>query len=432
MIPSRVGWAGRGRKRNIMTNAQTIAADDPSAGWRVVRIGLVAVIFAAVAAIALFASIARPSSLGEAKAAVREGIEESKQLWLGLTFWPTAPYPLSDVIKGFELDWSSHQRAAPGSGDWGITWADDDHQYTAWGNGGGFGEPSTDDKVFLGFARIEGDVDDHLAVNVWGGADAENPAEFGGKAYSLLSIDGTLYTWRCGDTDGASSLEFQELYRSTDYSATWRSTGAKFTQSSFKEGDYGFYCPVFLQYGQDYEGARDDYVYMYAPNIQQNETLYPQTPGEVTLIRTSKNRVNVRSAFEFYAGLGADGEPVWTFDVNDRKPVLEDPENGVTQHIAALYNPGLDRYILTTEHSEHAEGNIAIYDGPTPWGPWTTVHFSDSFGRFKTLDNGFMWVFPSKWLSEDGKSFAMIYTGKGRNDSWNVLKGRFLLADGGD
>ena len=43
-----------------------------------------------------------------------------------------------------------------------------------------------------------------------------------------------------------------------------------------------------------------------------------------------------------------------------------------------------------------------------------------------------MWVFPSKWLSEDGKSFAMIYTGKGRNDSWNVVRGRFLLADGDD
>ena len=57
---------------------------------------------------------------------------------------------------------------------------------------------------------------------------------------------------------------------------------------------------------------------------------------------------------------------------------------------------------------------------------------SDSFGRFETLDNGFMWVFPSKWLSEDGKEFVMIYTGKGRNDSWNTVKGRFLLADGND
>ena len=415
-----------------MTHADTIAADDPSTGWRFFRLVLIAAVLSLSLAAALFTMIARPTSLASAKTSIREGIEEAGQLWHGLISRSTAPYPESEVIKGIELDWSSHQRGAEGSGDWGITWADDDHQYTAWGNGGGFGDVGPEDKVFLGFARIEGDVDGHRAVNVWGGADAENPAEFGGKAYSLLSIDGTLYTWRCGDTDGASSLDFQELYRSVDHSATWRSTGVKFTQASFEGDDFGFYCPVFLQFGRDYDGARDDYVYMYAPNIQQNKSLYPQNPGELTLIRSPKAKVNVRSAYEFYAGLGADGEPVWTFDVDDRLPVFEDLENGVTQHVAVVYNSGLERYILTTEHGEHAKGNIAIYDGPTPWGPWTTVEFADSFGRFKTLDNGFMWVFPSKWLSEDGKSFAMIYTGKGRNDSWNVLKGRFLLADSSD
>jgi hypothetical protein len=415
-----------------MSDIETIAVDDPSTRRRLLRIGLLAIVASLIAAIALFATIAKPTSLGAAKASVREGMEEARQLWLGVTFWPNAPYPDSEVIEGFELDWSTHQRGAEGSGDWGITWADNDHQYTAWGNGGGFGEPGADDRVFLGFARIEGDADNYRAVNVWGGADAENPAEFGGKAYSLLSVEGTLYTWRCGDTDGATSLDFQELYRSTDYSATWRSTGVKFTQSSFADGDPGFYCPTFLQFGKDYGGARDDYVYMYAPNIQQTASLYPQVPGEVILIRAPKTRVNVRSAYEFYAGVGTDGEPVWTFDANDRLPVFEDAENGITQHIATVYNPGLDRYILATEHSAHAEGNIGIYDAPTPWGPWTTVHFSDSFGRFETLDNGFMWVFPSKWLSENGEDFVMIYTGKGRNDSWNTLKGRFLLADGGD
>ena len=402
-------------------------------GWRrKFRLAILTIAISLIAAIALLAGVARPTSLGAARSAVGEGLEEAKQLWLGLTFWPSAPYPASSVVEGFELDWTTHRRGADGSGDWGITWADDDHQYTAWGNGGGFGGTNSEGRVMLGFARIEGDVDDYRTVNVWGGANAENPAEFGGKAYSLLSVDGTLYTWRCGDADGETSLDFQELYRSTNHSATWRSTGVKFTQSSFEGGDSGFYCPVFLQFGQDYDGARDDYVYVYAPEIQQTESLYPQVPGEVTLMRVPKTMVSVRSAYEFFAGLGDDGKPAWTFDAAGRQPVFEDAENGITQHITAVYNPGLDRYILATEHNEHAEGNIGIYDGPTPWGPWTTVHFSDSFGRFKTLDNGFMWVFPSKWLSEDGEEFVMIYTGKGRNDSWNTVKGRFLLADSND
>lgn len=411
-----------------MANSDTIAAENPSVRRWLTLIGLVVVVTLLVA-LALLVFLVRPTSLGAVKAGVKDGLFEAQQLWTGLTSWPSSPYPDSPVIAGFELDWSTHKRAADGSGDWGTTWADDDHQYTAWGNGGGFGGSNSEGRVMLGFARIEGDKDDYRAVNVWGGADAENPAEFGGKAYSLLSVDGQLYTWRCGDADGVSSLDFQELYRSRNYSATWRSTGVKFTQSSFEGDDPGFYCPVFLQFGRDYEGARDEYIYVYAPEIQNPDVLYMQTPGAVALMRVPKDKVGVRSAYEFFAGTEADGTPGWSFDAMDRQPVLEDPENGVTQHIAAVYNPGLDRYILTVEHTAHSEGNIAIFDAPEPWGPWTTVHFSDSFGRFETVDNSFMWVFPSKWLGADGEEFVMIYTGKDRNDSWNTVEGRFVLAD---
>ncbi|MGI9488156.1 MAG: hypothetical protein ACR2RF_20205 [Geminicoccaceae bacterium] len=400
--------------------------------FRFLRIALLAIVLALIAALALIVYLARPTSLGAVKTAVNDGLEETRQLWRGLTYWPSAPYPVSEVIQGFELDWTSHTRAADGSGDWGTTWADDGHLYTAWGNGGGFGGSNVNGRVYLGFARVEGGPDDYRAFNVWGGHEAENPAEFGGKAYSLLSVDGFFYMWRCGESDGVTSLESQELFHSTNRSATWRSTGVKFTPGSIADGDLGFYCPVFLQYGQNYAGARDDYVYAYAPEIQQTDTLYPQVPGEVTLMRVPKTMINIRSSYEFYAGMGADGEPVWTFEAMDRASVFTDAENGITQHIAVVYNPGLDRYLLTTEHSEHAEGNIGVYDGPTPWGPWTTVHFSDSFGRFETLDNGFMWVFPSKWLGANGEDFVMIYTGKGRNDSWNTIKGRFLLADRND
>jgi hypothetical protein len=143
-----------------------------------------------------------------------------------------SPYPPSPVIAGYELDWRTHQRLAPGSGDWAITWADDDHQYTAWGNGGGFGGTEVDGRVYLGFARVEGPKDDYQAHNVWGGKAPENDAQFGGKSYGIISVDGKLYMWRCGDTDGLSALDFQELHVSTDHSATWSSTGVKFTRAS--------------------------------------------------------------------------------------------------------------------------------------------------------------------------------------------------------
>jgi len=338
---------------------------------------------------------------------------------------PVAPYPPSPVIAGVSYSWSSHVQLAPGSGDWGTTWAADDHLYTAWGNGGGFGGTDEDGRVYMGFGRIEGPGDDNLAVNVWVGKDAENEAQFGGKTYSLLSVDGTLYMWRCGDTDGLTAYDFQQLYRSDDLSRTWTFTGVELTRDSFPDGDQGFHCPVFLQFGRDYEGARDDYVYIYATEVQSLESLM-NVPGELALIRVPRGDIPRLEHFEYFAGTDAAGKPRWSFDVAERRPVWTDPVNGM-RHPAVHYNPGLDRYVLTGEHTASGSGNIAIYDAPEPWGPWTTVMIHHRFGRWTMRDKGFMWVFPTKWLSADGRDFVLVFSGGGPLDSWNTVRGRFEL-----
>jgi hypothetical protein len=48
-----------------------------------------------------------------------------------------APYPASPVIADLTFEWSSHERHAPGSDNWPTTWADDGHQYAAWGMAAG-------------------------------------------------------------------------------------------------------------------------------------------------------------------------------------------------------------------------------------------------------------------------------------------------------
>ncbi|HJX09709.1 MAG TPA: hypothetical protein VJ733_04335 [Candidatus Binatia bacterium] len=39
---------------------------------------------------------------------------------------------------------STLRNLAPYSDNWCITWADNDHQYTSWGDGGGFGGDQKD------------------------------------------------------------------------------------------------------------------------------------------------------------------------------------------------------------------------------------------------------------------------------------------------
>src|SRR5688572_6458484 len=76
-----------------------------------------------------------------------------------------APYPRSPVLRGWTIDWSTHQRQAPGSDNWPMTWAADDHLYTAWGDGGGFGGSNSDGRVSLGVARVEGPAHDYRGSN---------------------------------------------------------------------------------------------------------------------------------------------------------------------------------------------------------------------------------------------------------------------------
>ncbi len=45
------------------------------------------------------------------------------------------PYPPRPIIRQITFNWSSHLRLASGSDNWPVTWADDDNQYTVWGDG---------------------------------------------------------------------------------------------------------------------------------------------------------------------------------------------------------------------------------------------------------------------------------------------------------
>jgi hypothetical protein len=329
------------------------------------------------------------------------------------------PYPPSPIISDIIWDFSSHDQRAPGSDNWPVTWADDGHQYTSWGDGGGFGGTNSDGRVSLGFARVEGPATAYAGFNVWGGKNSEAPATFGGKSYGILAIGNDLYTWRCGDGSGNTAFRFQRLYKSIDGGRSWTAANWEFA------GNVNFYCPTFLQFGRGYSGARDGWVYMYAAQ-NNSDTWDIQIPGKIMLMRAPKTELMNRSTYEFFTGLDANGQPQWSSSLADRKPVFEDP-NGV--HLVSVsYNAGLRRYLLTTPHTEKNAGNIGIFDASEPWGPWTTVLYENGWGAGYIETNTFFWNFSNKWLSADGMDFVLVFTGKNSNDSWNIIRGTFVLS----
>jgi hypothetical protein len=327
-----------------------------------------------------------------------------------------APYPPSAEIAGVTIDWSTHDRRAPGSDNWPITWADDGHQYTSWGDGGGFGGTNSDGRVSLGFARIEGDSRSYDGFNAWGGKNGENPAEFDGKSYGIISVDGTLYAWRSPGS-GPAGYDRATVYQSSNHGASWAAADWDLL------GADGLINPTFLQFGRDYEGARDSYVYVYANELKDASDLKVQKPGEIALLRVPRTGIMDRSQYEFFAGLDGSGLPMWVSSIALRQPVFEDRDGGVGWNSSASYNPGLERYLLITEHTATSRGNIGVFDAPEPWGPWTTVLYQSGFGVPIIEASTFFWNFANKWLSPDGHDFVLIFTGTGSNDSWNSVRG---------
>ena len=338
------------------------------------------------------------------------------------------PYPPSKAIDEVTFDFSTHRRLAPGSDNWPMTWADDGHLYTAWGDGGGFGGTNNDGRVKLGVARVEGDADNYSGTNVWGGFEPDNPAQFDGKSYGILSVDGVLWMWVAAQP--ARHMESSAIAWSHDHGAHWQLADWNIT---FEDR---LSVPTFLNFGQDYQGARDGFVYSYYIEPTWGPGSMPKTahgfevhkPGRIHLSRVPQTSIADRDKHEFFVGLDDGGNPTWSREESKRKPVFEDAK-GVGWNVSVVFHPGLRRYLLCTEHSETHAGRFGMFDAPEPWGPWTTVAYEDAWGEGHIEVSTFYWNLTQKWMNTDDSTFTMIFTGKHSNDSWNTVEGRFQLRE---
>ncbi len=335
-------------------------------------------------------------------------------------------HPRSDFIAGIHFDMDSIVELAPGSDNWAVTWADDDHQYTTWGDGGGFGGDNKRGRVSMGVGRIEGTAEDFAGFNIWGGAKTETAATFSGKSYGILAVGSSLWMWKTGNESDQSAFEEQSLYISADKGRSWAFTGVTFIPESFVNSP-GFYAPTFLQFGPGYSNSRDDYVYIYAPEVV-NDQWDVQVPGRIALFRVATTELSRRSSYEFFTGLDSEQKPLWSADVNQRQPVFADQRG--TMRTSVTYNAGLQRYLLITQmvsRFKDKRGLIGIFEASEPWGPWREVLVENPWKLgLQTGEKNVFWNFSNKWTSADGRNFSLVYTGPGA-DSFGAIRGTFEL-----
>ncbi|MBI2479247.1 MAG: serine hydrolase [Planctomycetia bacterium] len=313
------------------------------------------------------------------------------------------PYPPSPLIAS--IDWApsaSIVRKARGGDNWPLTWGDDDDLYTAYGDGKGF-EPLIDVKLSMGLSRISGPADKFTAINLRSESfETRGDGARGKKASGLLMVDGTLYLW-------ARNAANSQLAWSSDHGDTWTWSDWKMTES--------FGCPTFLNFGRNYAGARDEFVYIYS---HDNDSAYKPADGMV-LARVHKDRIRQREAYEFFTGVDAIGNPTWSPDVARRGAVFAHPNRCYRSGIS--YNAALQRYLwcqIIPGSDTRFEGGFAIYDALEPWGPWTTTFFTETWD----VGPGETSSIPTKWISTDGQTIHLVFSG---DDHFSVRRATLNL-----
>ncbi len=315
------------------------------------------------------------------------------------------PYPMSDIHAKFAPQ-DSVIRLAKGSDNWPVTWTDDGEMYAAYGDGNGF-RPYTDIKLSLGLARVTGYPPFVRGINIRTlSGERVGDGKYGVKASGMLMVDKTLYLLTRNAQNAA-------LMWSSDYGITWKEADWKF--------DVSFGCPAFLNYGKNYEGAADSYVYIYS----HDEAGAYKNSDHFVLARVLKNQVKDWRNYEYFAGLQDGDKPIWSDDIRKREPVFTNP--GKCYRSGITYNKGLGRYlwcqaIQLSPSEKYTDlrfgGGLGIFESSRPWGPWKTVYYT----REWDMGPGETSSIPAKWISNDGKTAYLLFSG---NDCFSLRKVNF-------
>jgi photosystem II stability/assembly factor-like uncharacterized protein len=322
---------------------------------------------------------------------------------------------MAQTINDITFDFNTQNALWSGNGDlWPVTWGADGNVWTAWGDGSGFGAASPSDKVSIGFGYLDGHpIGGFSAQNVWGGWASSYPTEAPfigdsgvGKPGSILSLNGNLYCFvsmQNGTTD-------VKLIYSTNNGANWTVSNVVFDTST----DY-FWPGSFFQMGQNNSEAFDEYIYFTGYDWRSTATW-----TDLFLGRVHRDNILNKASYEYYVNTSGT-TPQWTTNPANRLRMMYEPNDiGAT---AIVYNSAIDRYMMTG-HNTNYVGKWTLYEGENPWGPWYVVKRYTDWNGYGNYGNGMQHSFPAPWMSEDGLTVWMVFSGETSDglDQFNYVK----------
>lgn len=258
--------------------------------------------------------------------------------------------------------------------------------------------------------------------------DAEGPVWIGTK---LIYSPDYGRTW-CNQ-NGSSSVEWEQ----------WEDRSSE-NMMFFREPQDSFSLVTFLQMGRNYSLNRDGYVYGYAPNGHSDGTM-----NELVMFRVAKTKLRDRDSYEYFAGLQSNEKARWSSDIHSRKPVHVFQRGWVNSRRfgsglvqawvpSVAYNAPLGLYMMVAAGiGLGAKGEafgkpsyLGVWVSREPWGPWTQVAEETAWTPQADINaRCYSPQISPKWISEDGRSFWLVWSDFKRTCSRDVLSHRAELED---
>lgn len=344
-----------------------------------------------------------------------------------------------------------------GKGDnWHMTWAGDDNQYvglcdgSGWDDLPGYTGKEYNSRIYI----ISGNPPGHSFKHLQSFPDLDalwNPGEGEPKYFSryysfgILAIDGFIYQFLSTPIEpfgppGNAFIGIKLIY-SPDNGKTWMNQDGtspvqweEWEKRSLKnmlffhEPGGAFSLLTLLQMGRNYEHNKDGYIYIYAPNGNEDGNM-----NQLVMLRVKKDRILKRPDYEYFVSLDPDGTANWDSDINKRGIVQTFPAGWVNWkigfpsgghpyawHPSVVYNKPLDIYIMANWGMgvDSSDGDwftkpsyLGFWTAPRPWGPWTQVHEEISWTpNNDMMARAYQPQISPKWISGDGRSFWLVWT----------------------
>jgi hypothetical protein len=339
------------------------------------------------------------------------------------------PFQKSTVISA--LAFTRRYVSYTDADTWYPSWASDGNMYSGWTDGEILLEgiqSGGKERARTGNAKITGNDPMNLEILSLGSENA-SALPYGGRYpcanlvydgiwyYGTYGIDfdpnpaNIKYSWaNCGPMPG--------FRISKDDGKTWTPCPLTLDNPLFPEsGKNGkkvkLGTPHFVDFGQNLQNSPDGKAYLVGhggldndptPRIGDNSWVAGDAVY-MARVKPSPDSMNRLSSYEFFSGYDKSGTALWSNNFREIKPVLDwDDHMGC---VNITYNKPLKKYLMCVVDGWPGIANMSTYilESDQITGPYKVITYMKDFGK-----QGYFATFPSKFISEDGKTLWLSYS----------------------